>query len=385
MGKNKVLYLLDDPSKDIHLHKYLLEGMIDEDFLPTIGYFYGESCESKIANEKIKAVGFGLKKDEFKGINLRVVNRLREYILQEDFQIIHTQRYRPLIHAALALLGIKDKQLFHTVGDTNTLRSYRRRLLVMLLNKKIKRIICVSRGVLKYLSKSLPLMSSKKMTVIHNGVNLSQFSVKIDKKDARSFLDLPGDGFYFGIVARLKKAKCHASLLYAFKKVIVQFPDTRLAIVGGGPLYSDLIDLSDELGILGKVFFTGQINHNHVPIVLKAFNCFVHPSMREGLGVSVIEAMAFGLPVIISDADGLHDIFFPKKNELKKDIGRMVKTGDIYALSRAMLEFRMMEEKKLREIGENARKHAETYFSKEMMVEKTLKLYSGFSERGRTV
>ncbi len=377
--RNKVLYLLDDPTKDKHVHKFVLDGLTNSGFKPTILYFYGNEANSSMANEQINAYSLGLSKSEFKGLNLNAVKALNKFIRSNRFSIVHAQRHRPLIHSALALLGIKKTRLFYTVRATNVLRGVKRPLAFLCLGFKISKLICISYGVKDYVKKSLPFFPEKKLVVIHNGVDVKEFDLNITKKEARSLLNIPKDDFCFGIVARLKKAKNHEGLIVAFKELTCHFPNTNLIVVGDGPLENRLKNLTKDLGIFEKVFFVGKKAHKHIPKVLKAFDCFVHPSVREGLGVSVLEAMASGLPVIISDADGLKDIFSPRPGfRLSKEIGQMVKAKDVPSLFQAMRRYREMDLPKLQKIGHNAREHVSSFFTKELMVKKTVELYKDY-------
>ncbi len=63
----KTLYLLDDPGKDKHVHKYVLDGLVEAGFEPTIGYFYGDPDESVMTGPGIRAFSLGLDKKDFKG------------------------------------------------------------------------------------------------------------------------------------------------------------------------------------------------------------------------------------------------------------------------------------------------------------------------------
>ena len=372
----RTLYLLDDPSKDKHVHRYVLQGLVDKGFAPTIGYFYGDAASSTMANDKIPAFSLGLQKGQFKGLSLGSVSRLRSIIKREGFSVVHCQRHRPMAHAALALSGLKDTRLLYTVRSTNVLRNLQRRLLFRFVESKLFKVIGVSMAVRDYMLDKAPYLSRQKTVVIHNGVDVDAFDLDISKEAARRFLGIPETGFTFGIVARLKKAKCHDVLIRAFSKVVEHFPETNLAIVGDGPLEDGLKALVDELGLSKNVFFTGRVAYDEVATAMKAFDCFVHPSFREGLPVAVLEAMASSLPVITTAADGIIDIF--KLWEAKGQegiIGRMLPPRDVDSLGKAMLEFRAMEPERLQRIGNSAREHVASDFSRQRMVDSTVRVY----------
>lgn len=366
----KTLYLLDDPSKDKHVHNHLLKALSEAGFNPVIGYFYGNSRDSVMATDKIRAVSLGLSKSQFRGFSPSTISKLRRLISRESFSLIHCQRHRALVNAGFAISGTSANTLFYTVRATNVLRNWNRRVVFNYLARRINKVICVSSAVKDYMLKMAPVLSEDKVLIIHNGVDINDFDIEITREEARRWLGIPEDGFYFGIVARLKKAKCHDILLKSFARLLRQIPATRLAIVGDGPLEDVLRGLSIELGISDKVFFTGRVEYHEVAKTMKAFDCFVHPSFREGLGVAILEAMASSLPVIATSADGIRDIY-----HVKDCIGEMIMPMDVEALANSMIRFRKMDTKHLQRIGRTARKHIVDHFSKDLMVSRNLALY----------
>ena len=372
----KTLYMLDDPGKDKHVHSHVLRGLVEAGIEPVIGYFYGDPKDSVMAQDGISAFGLGLERAQFRGLNLRAVRRLKALIGREGFKVVHCQRHRALIHAGLALPGTKGPSLFYTVRSTNVLRNLQRRLGFRLISKRLAKVICVSKAVCDYMKKMAPYMPESKFVIIRNGVDLSAFEKPFSRDEARRFLGIPEDGFYFGIIARLKKAKCHDCLLRAFKEVVKTFPESRLAIVGDGPLLHDLKKICQELGLLEKVFFTGKVEYDQVALSMRAFDCFVHPSFREGLPVAVLEAMASNLPVITTWADGIRDIFeLWEAGGEDSEIGKMVAPRNVEGLASAMIEYRNKTSEELSKIGTNARRCVEKHFSKEKMVDATVSVY----------
>ncbi len=367
---NRILYLLDDPSKDNGLHSCVLKGLEKAGFKPIICYFYGNSQDSVMVTRKTSAISLGLSRTQYKKCTISNISRLRRLISEQNISLIHCQRHRALEHAAFASYRTDVKALFYTVGSTNVLRNRKRRLVFNYLASRISRVICVSSAVKGYMLKMARMLSENKTLVIHNGVDIQKFDIDLTRKEARRLLNIPEDGFYFGIVARLKKAKCHDILLRAFARTVQHIPATRLAIVGDGPLEANLKKLAQQLRISDSVYFIGRVEYAEVPRTLKAFNCFVHPSFREGLGVAILEAMASGLPVIATNADGITDIFDTAAN-----IGKMVPPKDVEALFSSMMDFRTKGSDVLQNIGKEARSHVRDNFSQEAMVKANIEVY----------
>ncbi len=377
----RILFLLDHPSQDKHRHQYLLEGLLEAGISPVIGYFCGNARDSSMAKGEIRAVSLGLSRARFKGFRPSTVYTLKRLISSNHISVIHCQRHRATVNACLAMAGTRAHSLFYTVGSTNVLRNWNRRLVFNFIARKITRVTCVSAAVRDYMLKNSFMLTREKTVVIRNGVDIKKFDLEIPQREARNWLGIPEKGFCFGIVARLKKAKCHDTLLRAFSRLLHQAPDTRLAIVGDGPLEGRLKRLCNELQIADKVHFIGRIEHKDVPLALRAFDCFVHPSFREGLSMAILEAMASGLPVITTNADGVREIF-----DTNLKIGDMVRPMDQDALFASMLEFRTMSPEQLMDMGENARKHVKENFTRQAMVKAYVRLYqqalSPGSEKG---
>jgi glycosyltransferase involved in cell wall biosynthesis len=117
------------------------------------------------------------------------------------------------------------------------------------------------------------------------------------------------DGPKAVIVGSLIKQKNHATLLRAFQSVKQRVPDASLVIVGQGPLSGELKRLTSELGIHDSVLFTGYLpRRDDVYSVLRECALGVFPSLYEGFCVAAVEAMAVGLPVVVSDLEVLREV-----------------------------------------------------------------------------
>jgi glycosyltransferase involved in cell wall biosynthesis len=138
---------------------------------------------------------------------------------------------------------------------------------------------------------------------VYNGVDIS----RIDKADAPP-IDLPDEPL-ITTTGRLVNQKNHATLLRAFETVVNQHPETSLLIVGDGPLLEKMEALSKELDIYDSVVFTGYLpRREYVYGVLKQSTLAVYPSWYEGFCVAAVEAMAIGLPIVVSDIEVLREV-----------------------------------------------------------------------------
>lgn len=138
------------------------------------------------------------------------------------------------------------------------------------------------------------------------GVDLAQFELnKQIGMDKRDNLDIPQDATVILHIAELNKNKNQDTLLAAFASM-EERNKCYLVLCGKGDLEEHYKKMSKELDIDKKVIFAGF--RNDIPEILSMADIFVFPSFREGLPVSVIEAMASGLPVIASNIRGISDL-----------------------------------------------------------------------------
>lgn len=146
----------------------------------------------------------------------------------------------------------------------------------------------------------------KNIAVIPNGINLSNFQ-NLDRQKSREQLGLK-DEFVVMTVARLEKIKGVKYLIEAFAKISPDFPDFKLIIIGDGLERQKLEGLVRRLDLQDKVKFFGQIPNEEISRHLVAADCFCLPSLKEGFGIAILEAMAAGVPVVASRVGGILDI-----------------------------------------------------------------------------
>jgi glycosyltransferase involved in cell wall biosynthesis len=126
---------------------------------------------------------------------------------------------------------------------------------------------------------------------------------------------VPGDHFSIINVARFVPCKGHRYLLEAFASFHRQYPRSSLTLVGDGETRRSIEDLTRELALAEAVRFTGAVPHAGIPEMLASANVYVQPSVVddvtgqvETFGVAVLEAIACGLPVVVTDTGGLPEV-----------------------------------------------------------------------------
>lgn len=210
---------------------------------------------------------------------------------------------------------------------------------------------------------------------IPNGVDTGRFRpVTADEKsDIRARLNLPEDRHIVVFTGRLVTYKGLPLLLRTWRHISAKHPDALLLLVGGGGL--DIHNCEDELKELVRendleesVVFTGEVSNVHE--YLRAADVFVFPTENEAFGISLVEAMACGLPVISTTTGGLVDVLHPEKNGLAVPVGGAAELGR--ALDRLLSDRALCER-----LGKSARETAVGSYSAERVVE----LWADLAER----
>lgn len=230
-----------------------------------------------------------------------------------------------------------------------------------------KMVIAISEQVKEYLIQDFAL-KEEDIRVINNGIDVNKFIVHnvqqftVNKKK----LSL-SEGPVVGIVARLSDVKGHTYLVEAMKQVIDEIPDAQLLIVGEGKMKDELVKLTKALGIEKNVFFLPEVEDTRE--VLSAMDLFVLPSLKEGLGLALMEAMASGLAVIGSDIGGIRSLIQDGKTGL---LAKVADSQDLAAKIIALLKAPQMR----KILSRTAQDFIAQNFSQEKMVQETERVYS---------
>lgn len=317
----------------------------------------GGELERELKSRNIKV--FALQGGE-SSTNLKHIRELRKIISREKVDIVHT-------HASFAgriagkLSGCKVIMTRHGLGSQDN-GSIKRTLTKLLSNLFTDHIIAISRAVkISLIESGVP---GNMITIIYNGINLSKFTdvVPTLRKELGLDLNIP----IIGIVARLVPEKGYEYAINAFYHVLKTYPEARLVIVGDGNLRESLKKMCIDLDIQGKVEFLGY--RRQVESLISDFDVFVLPSISEGLGLALLEAMALGKPVIASEVGGIPEVVKNNSN------GILVSPGNDKALAESIIKV-LSNKTDSRIMGEKGQKTVLEKFSSNAMIEKTIQIY----------
>ncbi len=236
--------------------------------------------------------------------------------------------------------------------------------------QKIDAIIAISEGVKKVLVEGK--VPAEKITVIPSGIDFSIFDEVKDRNFLRREFGFADDDFLVGIVAALEDHKGHKYLFQATKIIREHSAKIKLIVVGTGSLRLELESQVQQLGIEDIVFFLGF--REDVPRILASLDLFVLSSHLEGLGSSLLDAMASGLPVVATRTGGIPEIVH------HGETGLLVPPKDPDALAKAIIEL-YHDQDLANYLAEKGREYVRRHFSAEAMAERIVDLYFKLAQK----
>lgn len=234
-----------------------------------------------------------------------------------------------------------------------------------LYNPFVSHWITLSRDLAGYLTGRVGI-PARKVTQICNGVAAERFH---PAAGAVSPAPISGCSFtrpehwLVGTVGRMQTVKDQTLLARAFIRALELAPELksrlRLVMVGDGPLRAEAQALLDLAGVADLAWLPGE--RHDVPDVLRGLDCFVLPSLAEGISNTILEAMASGLPVIATRVGGNPELV------IEEESGALVPASDPEAMARAIIAY-AQDPEQARAAGQAGRMEIERRFSMQAMV-----------------
>ncbi|MEN8257366.1 MAG: glycosyltransferase [Thermodesulfobacteriota bacterium] len=306
-NKITILHLWSSFKGDYELFNQVVMGLTDG-YHHIVCYMTGEPPAQEVLHDAGYDVRWlGYKKKDLRRFSGGATKQLSEIIEENQVDIIHAHRHKATFYAALTARKHAGLKVVSSVHGLKRSRGVVRMISNRLLWPRVNKIIAVSEAVKRDILKENPWFPGERVEVVYNGVNIERFkNAGLDKKEARAHFFLPEKAWIWGAVGRLAPVKGHETLLKAWAGAGLGKLGCHLALAGDGDLHDHLAALAVELGIDGQISFLGQISE--VPKFLKALDGFVMPSLHEGFGLALVEALAAGLPAVASRVGGIPEI-----------------------------------------------------------------------------
>ncbi len=234
------------------------------------------------------------------------------------------------------------------------------------------RVITISEGIRRVLLDEG--LAARQVMTVRSAVDVGEYTTDCDRAWMHETFALDSDAVVIGMIAQLIPRKGHRHLLRALVDVAPDYPRLRVLLFGKGALRDEIEQQISELRLERTVALAGF--RDDLNRVLPCLDLVVHPADMEGLGVSLIQAAACGVPLIASRAGGMPEIVRDGEN------GLLIPPGDVPALARALRTL-LDDPGRRRALGRAGRALVEREFSVDAMVEGNLAMYRDVLDAGR--
>ena len=233
-------------------------------------------------------------------------------------------------------------------------------------------IVSISQGIRQVLLEEG--IAPERVRCVHSAVDVEKYRIQRDREWLRGEFGVPVSAPLIGVIAQLIPRKGHRYLLDVTPRLISRFPDLRILFFGKGPLQNELQDSITRRGLGERVQLAGF--RDDMPRILPCLDLVVHPALMEGLGVSLLQAAACGVPLVAARAGGIPEIVRHGKN------GYLVEAGNSRELEQAISSL-LADPDLARGFGSQGRLIVQREFSIDSMVDGNLSVYKNLIQRRR--
>lgn len=292
---------------------------------------------------------------QIKEIGLDIVHTQSEFSVGHFGKIISRKFDIPFIHTYHTMWEDYMHYILPVKGGRNIYPKRFARTFSRTFVRKAECIITPSKKTEKYL-KYRCKVKNKPIYVIPTGIDIKPFHKSNfkdqDRKNLKASLGIKDDEKIIIFLGRVGEEKSIDVVMDNMPAVFKSIPNAKFLVVGDGPSKPDLEKQAEKLGIKDKVIFTGKIPWQDVPKYYNIADVFVNASLTETQGLTFIEAMAAGLPIIARYAPNLTEYIYNNKN------GILVKKSSDF--SKAIISI-LTNEKLANKLSMNALKTVEQY------------------------
>lgn len=387
--KSKVIHIITRLDKGGSAENTLLTVLGMDQKKYEVILIKGPTYESRMDKKEHAAVMADLKEAGQKGIktfnipfllrkispvhDLLALFSLYRFLFKEKPLIVHTHTSKAGLLGRLAARLARTPVIVHTphghvfFGYFGQIKSMIFVLLERAAARMTDKIIALTESEKRdYLS--FQIADEGQLAVIHSGVELRKFKGLLleEKQQLKKELGIPQNALVVGTAGRLVTVKGPQFLMEAAQLVISSHPQTIFVFSGGGPLRPHLEKKALETGIQDHVLFLGW--RKDVARIMAIYDVFVLPSLNEGMGRALVEAMALGKPIVASNTGGIPDLVTHGEN------GFLVPPANPKELAK-YIRILVDDEEKREKMG-RAGKEIAVSFSSDEMIQKIDNLYT---------
>jgi glycosyltransferase involved in cell wall biosynthesis len=225
------------------------------------------------------------------------------------------------------------------------------------------RVIAISKGIFDILKTRLPI---DKMACVPSAVDTDKFFPDGPNTWFVNEFGLSGADQTVGMIAQFIERKGHAFALQAIPQILANCPDAKFLFFGKGPVFNEIVQAAKQRGLAKACIFAGF--RTDLEKVLPCLDVVMHPSLMEGLGVSLLQSAASGVPIVSTPVGGIPEIVDHGSN------GFLVPPKDASALAAAVSTL-LTDQRMASAFGRNGREKVRRYFSIEGMVQGNASIY----------
>ncbi|GEM84437.1 glycosyltransferase [Meiothermus hypogaeus] len=335
---------------------------------------YALKASGSLLEEKVKRSGVRLYFSPISSVYSPLqIPMLVKHLFRHKYDLIHVHLFPAQLWAACAASFAHIPMITTEHSTYNRRRTVFFRMLDRWMYKRYRAVVTISKATAVALSNWLPEIA-KRICTIFNGIEVSYFA-NAQSVDIKALPSLQRP--LLVSVGRLEQEKDQVTLL----KSLPYLETAHLLLIGDGPMRGQLQELASQLGVTHRVHFLGR--RVDVPNLLKIADVYIQPSRWEGFGIATLEAMAAGVPVVVSRVAGLKDVvgdagllFEPgNERELAEKITALLTSQEACRQYAARGQVRAMQF----DIKQTVEQYKDLYL--QIIGKKTMKLNTSFLEK----
>lgn len=356
----------------------LVEVLADNGYRVTVCCYYVHDVAMVAQFEERGAKVWLMQLKKAEGL-MHLAKSLITYFRKMKPDIVHVQYIAPGLVPVIAarLAGIRT--VFATVHQTATPYGKNAKLMFKIAARLCTAFFCVSKSVEQSWFGNSQLFNPDEIDLkqrhctIYNAVDNDMISAFVRQTDTTALRNTLGIGNrrVIGFVGRLHKEKGLGILIDALPHILDKQPDSILMVVGDGPDRAGLELKAASLKLVRHIIWLGQKRPEDVYRLYHIMDVIAVPSLFEGFGLTVAEAMAAGVPTVGSNVGGLAEVI---EDGLT---GVLVPRGNSEALASALIEL-LSDQDRAMEMGQKGQARVQEYFSMEKFNRSLLAAYEAF-------